>query len=168
MSQDCIIKKDSLEELGDTIRDKFKWEMFLEGMISGQVKDESNFTITSLPEGLTEIGPYAFYWCHQIPMSLSIPEGVTRLGEHAFYASGLTSIILPKSMKVLGNSCLFSTNLETVTFNSRPLETGDFIYPSYPFVINVPWSEEENNGFPFPSNATVNYNYTEGSDSNEI
>ncbi len=37
------------------------------------------------PEGVTEIGEYAFYNWHNFNQPFSIPEGVTEIGEWAFY-----------------------------------------------------------------------------------
>ncbi len=95
-----------------------------------------------LPEGLTEIGPYAFY--HNTVKELSIPDSVTYIGSHAFTLSeGLTSLafgegskleyigdyafrsspnlrtlVLPDSLETIGYAAFFQCSLTDVKFGS--------------------------------------------------
>lgn len=55
-----------------------------------------------IPETVTSIGNYAFYWCINIS-SLSIPETVTHIGFNAFCeCKGLHSIKIPQSVASIG------------------------------------------------------------------
>ncbi|MBQ6159878.1 MAG: leucine-rich repeat protein [Oscillospiraceae bacterium] len=57
----------------------------------------------SLPEGLTNIGTYAFSDCTGLT-AVTIPEGVTAIGEHAFYnCTGLTEVAISDDVTVIGN-----------------------------------------------------------------
>ncbi|MDR2305467.1 MAG: leucine-rich repeat domain-containing protein [Treponema sp.] len=57
----------------------------------------------SLPDGLTDIGKYAFYSCTGLP-TVSLPDTLTGIGIRAFSFSGLTEISLPAGITTLGGS----------------------------------------------------------------
>ena len=57
-----------------------------------------------IPNGVTSIGDYAFWYCGNLT-SVTIPDGVTNIGEYAFYkCSNLTSITIPNSVASIGGS----------------------------------------------------------------
>ena len=61
--------------------------------------------ITSLiiPNSVTSIGDYAFYYCRSLT-SVTIPDSVTSIGEFAFFGcSSLTSITIPDSVTSIGS-----------------------------------------------------------------
>ena len=61
----------------------------------------------SIPEGVTVVGPYAFYECRGIT-GLKLPEGLTTIGESAFNCCGkLPEVILPDGVTEIGD-CAFS------------------------------------------------------------
>jgi hypothetical protein len=63
---------------------------------------------TAIPEGVTSIGSYAFYYCEGLT-SITLPEGVTSIGSYAFYyCEGLTSITLPASVTSIGKGVFYS------------------------------------------------------------
>ena len=53
------------------------------GIYAPWYDDRENITSIQLPEGLTSIGDYAFYYCISLE-SITIPAGVTSIGEYAF------------------------------------------------------------------------------------
>jgi len=84
------------------------WELDCEGLLTlhgtGAMEDypsdsdvpwyayRTSITAVTIPEGVTDIGSYAFSVCNGLT-SVSIPEGVTSIGERAFSdCTGLTSI----------------------------------------------------------------------------
>ena len=82
-----------------------------------------------LPEGLTRIGDYAFYWCCSLT-SAELPNTVVSIGDHAFSAChGLKSVAIPDNVTSIGKAafsyceCLTSilipdsvTSIEDETF----------------------------------------------------
>ena len=55
-----------------------------------------------IPEGVTEIGRYAFSHCSSLT-SVVIPKGVTKIGNEAFLGcSSLTSVVIPEGVTVIG------------------------------------------------------------------
>lgn len=70
-------------------------------------------TVT-LPDGLVNIAPSAFYNCKAL-QSIDLPDTVTAIGEYGFYGcSGMVSIELPKGLKRLGIYAFGATGLETI------------------------------------------------------
>ena len=68
------------------------------------IYSDENTEITDLviPNGVTSIGKYAFYFCSGLT-SITIPNSVTSIGDNAFYnCSGLTSITIPNSVTSIG------------------------------------------------------------------
>ena len=64
-----------------------------------------------IPEGVTEIGEYAFEHCTGLT-SITMPETVTKIGEYAFYGCvGLTSITIPGRVKMIGSAAFACTGL---------------------------------------------------------
>ncbi len=61
-------------------------------------------TSITIPDGVTEIPSYAFYYCSSLE-SITIPDSVTSIGTEAFeYCSGLTSVTIPDSVTSIGDS----------------------------------------------------------------
>ncbi|MBR5592916.1 MAG: leucine-rich repeat domain-containing protein [Bacteroidaceae bacterium] len=71
-----------------------------------------------IPDGITEIKEYAFYYCNPLA-SIKMPENVKSIGSSAFTScAGLTSIEIPSSVKSIGNSAFSSCkNLKEVHIN---------------------------------------------------
>nr|MCR5781298.1 leucine-rich repeat domain-containing protein [Clostridia bacterium] len=62
----------------------------------------SALTEYTIPDGVEEIGVYAFGYAEDL-RSVAVPEGVRSFGESAFYGcAGLTDIKLPKSLTEIG------------------------------------------------------------------
>ena len=66
----------------------------------------TSLTSVYIPDRVTSIGNYAFYYCTSLT-SVYIPEGVTSIGNEAFYyCTSLTSIHIPESVTSIGGGIL--------------------------------------------------------------
>ena len=120
----------------------------------------------SLPETVTRIQSCAFQNCNNLK-SLKLPAQLEEIDNQAFTGCRFTQMEFPEALQSLG-AYLFmnSSTLASVTFKGVPtnIDTTAFgaIY-TIGFTINVPWAEGEVSGAPWgATNATINYNYTEG------
>ena len=69
--------------------------------------DDELITDLVIPEGVTAIPDYAFYYCDDIT-SVSLPEGVTSIGSYAFYnCTSLTSANLSEGVTSIGSSAFY-------------------------------------------------------------
>ena len=83
---------------------------------NGVLKEyKGNDTHVVIPDGVTEIGEYAFYRRKSLT-SILIPDSVIRIGKEAFYeCSSLKSIEIPHSVTEIGNSAFWGCeSLNTV------------------------------------------------------
>lgn len=82
----------------------------------------SGIEVTNLiiPDSVTEIKPYAFYFCRSL-ISVSIPNTVTSIGDHAFYVcSNLATITIPDMLSSIGNyAFMYCQSLTTITFGNN-------------------------------------------------
>ena len=155
-----LIQEESLVELADVIREKFQYvdnDIYL-------VSKRSKVNLTSLPEGVTSIGHYAFYQCFNLALT-SLPDSVTSIGSWAFgNCSNLALTSLPDSVTSIGSYAFRNcTNLTNLTFKGTPtlIDSNAFYGCTNLTTINVPWAEGAVAGAPWgASNATINYNYT--------
>ncbi len=77
--------------------------------------DNTNLTAVTLPEGLVEIGTYAFNHCTSLKI-VKIPSNVTTIPESCFYCcSSLESVIIPEGVMSIGSFAFDSCNLKTLT-----------------------------------------------------
>jgi hypothetical protein len=80
--------------------DKIPERMFMGCTILG--KNIDNFVI-AIPEGVTEIGAFAFADCNQVK-TITIPSTVTKIGKSAFSGcKRVAELIIPDSVKSIGN-----------------------------------------------------------------
>jgi hypothetical protein len=90
-----------------------------------------DLTSITIPNGVTAIGAFAFYECTRL-QSVTLPDSLIEIMEGAFAGTGLTDIVLPKSLGGLnsrgwwGDQGAFQncTNLKNVTFQSNNLVIG--------------------------------------------
>lgn len=78
-----------------------------------------------IPEGVTEIKPFAFRRA-KILTSITLPNSLTKIGKCAFQGcTGLTSIVIPDNVTTIGyQSFEDCTGLTTITVGSGVTETG--------------------------------------------
>lgn len=84
----------------------------------------------SLSDNLTQISDGMFYYCTNLT-SVIIPESVTYIGRNAFQSSGITSLVIPNSVKTLsdgGNTFGMCTSLTSVYIGCglRKIANGNF------------------------------------------
>ena len=120
----------------------------------------------SLPPSITSINGEVFNNCNELAIT-NLPPAITDIGNAAFaYCYKLSIERFPYSIKSIGsysfNNC---TGLTSITFEGTPtsLNSFSFINCYNLTTINVPWAEGAVANAPWgATNATINYNYTEG------
>ena len=83
-----------------------------------------NVTSVIIPEGVTSIGDYAFYWCTSLT-SITIPNSVTSIGDDAFRGcSSLTSVTIGNSVTSIGSWAFeYCSSLTSVTLTGSTIES---------------------------------------------
>ena len=82
-------------------------------------KYEGNATSVTVPEGVTEIGSYAFL--SSTVQEVTLPSTLTTIGEYAFQNSTLTSITIPESVTNIGKYAFTQTDeLVRATIQGNP------------------------------------------------
>ena len=70
---------------------------------------------TTIPDGITGIGPWAFYGCTALK-DVKLPASLKYIEDQAFYeCSGLTSVVLPANVNRIGRSAFYGCSLTEVT-----------------------------------------------------
>ena len=118
----------------------------------------TNFTILSLPDGLTTIGKYAFYRC-TISGALNIPESVISIDDKAFSCNFyLTTVTIPgakgaegKALTTIGFAAFeLNHNLVTITLGDGVKAINEMAFQNTYFTaVTIPNSVESigNNAF---------------------
>ena len=79
-----------------------------------------------LPEGLTVLGAYAFSLCSDLKQ-IDLPESLTNIGKSCFSSSGISSLVIKKNVKSIGESAFASCkNLNSI----EVLDSDDSKYDS--------------------------------------
>lgn len=125
-----------------------------------------NLEISELPSKLTNIGNYAFTSCAKITIS-ELPEGLPVVRQESFsYCTSITAMTIPESVtEVAARAFCECSGLASVTFKGTPETVAADVFQNCTnlTVINVPWEEGVVANAPWgATNATINYNYTEG------
>ena len=82
-----------------------------------------------IPNSVTSIGDYAFYYCDSLT-SITIPDSVTSIGDYAFYhCSSLTSITIPDSVTSIGDGAFWGCyRLTSITIPDSVTSIGDHAF----------------------------------------
>ena len=126
---------------------------------------ETSIISIDMPDTITAIEVECFKQCWSLKLE-KLPENLGWIRGSAFESCGnITVTDIPASVCDIESRAFANCKaLTTITFHSAPSLGGDmFIYCDNLTTINVPWSEGEATGAPWgATNATINYNYTEG------
>jgi len=105
-------------------------------------------TVYTVPEGVTQIGAYAFGmdWGHHLEEythleKVILPVSVTSIGEYAFSdGDKLTQIVLPDNLKTIGDYAFAHTNIADVNLPEglTQIGTGAFFWCEKLKAVNVP------------------------------
>ena len=95
----------------------------------------------AIPDGVTTIGGYAFYYCSSLT-SVTIPDSVTTIGESAFaWCRSLTSVTIPDSVTTIGDYAFQGCDsLTSVTIGDSvtTIGYGAFYYCSSLTSVTIP------------------------------
>ncbi len=101
-------KKDSeknykdLSEVSVPAEVVYKDKKYLVEKIGERAFHKSPIASIALPEGIGEIGPYAFRSCYNLT-SISLPFGLKSIGDFAFYSCrNLSTILMPDCIRTIG------------------------------------------------------------------
>lgn len=87
-------------------------------------------TEVTIPGGVKELGGSAFQECFGL-QNVVISEGVTVIGSNAFQATGMTSLLLPETLKTIGcGSFAYCYNLKSVSIPDSVTSIGDRAFDS--------------------------------------
>ncbi len=154
MAENYVIKKNTLDEIGNAIREK----------TGGTELIPAEDMADQLRRMLDWANIFASVTSNTCK-DLIFPEGTTKIRSYSFWGTtNLVTVILPASVKNIYQFAFRGcTALEVVTFNGSVRQiTGDtFSSCENLTTIRVPWSEGDVSGAPWgASNATIIYNYT--------
>lgn len=124
----------------------------------------SNLVSAPLPNSLTSIGQYAFAFCTNLALT-SLPDGLTSIEQYTFYnCNNLAITSIPSSVTKIGTSAFHDNiGLTEITFEGKPTNiSSDAFYGSTNLTtVRVPWANGEVSGAPWgATKATIVYNYT--------
>ena len=108
-----------LEGANYTGDDKDNW------VYKGDYSNNQKLTTIKLPQGITDLGEYAFHGCSALT-TVTLPEGLKSIGKSAFgQCSALKSIDLPETLTSIGDEAFQYSGLNTVTLPDKVTSIGD-------------------------------------------
>ena len=107
----------------------------------GNNTDCKNITSIAIPDSVTSIGDYAFYYCPSLT-NITIPDSVTEIGIYAFCkCTSLTSITIPNSVTEIKEGAFsYCTSLTSVTIPDSVTEIGNSAFSNCSSLtsVNIP------------------------------
>jgi hypothetical protein len=94
----------------------------------------------SLPPGITEIAPYAFYDCANLT-GITLPSNLTSIGDYAFAYAGLQEITLPSSLEIIGRNAFEYTGLIGIILPATVKTIGNYAFQNCAALESVSWSD---------------------------
>jgi len=79
-----------------------------------------NLTSITIPDGINSIENSVFRGCSRLT-SIDIPDGVTSIGENAFRDCGITSAVLPDSIRIVLANAFTDSKLVKISIGTRVL-----------------------------------------------
>lgn len=90
-------------------------------LIYPSAKKATSFTV---PESVTSIGDYAFYYCGNLE-TVVLPENLLSIGKEAFFqCEKLSSVVLPENLQSIGNSAFTYCNITSVVVPANVVDMG--------------------------------------------
>ena len=133
-----IYKEKPVTEIGSTTNNSSNTSAF---------HNNSNITSITIPEGVTSIGRFDFFYCPNLT-SVTIPSTVTVIGDWSFmYNTSLTNINIPAGVTTIGNFVFQGcTSLTNITVDSNN--------PNYSSENGVVYNKEKTNLILVPGGLT--------------
>lgn len=97
--------------------------------------DPLPLTAVTIPEGVTNIGNFAFYSCANLT-SITLPESLLSIGDYAFAKCSMTSIDIPSNITTIGKAAFYGCeNLTEINLSPE--------HPTYAVIDGVLFNQAE-------------------------
>ncbi|MGD7653316.1 MAG: leucine-rich repeat domain-containing protein [Verrucomicrobiales bacterium] len=92
----------------------------------------------SIPDGVTAIGDYAFYYCESVS-AVILPDSVTTIGQYAFgYCDGLLAITIPDGVTTLAQRAFYRCDgLASVILSGNLTSIEDFTFHECMALVSI-------------------------------